>query len=311
MLTELHIEQLGVIAELDLVLGPGLTALTGETGTGKTMLVEAINLLVGGRADATLIRPGASEARVEGRFELDGGELVLARVIPSDGRTRAYVNGRLATAGTLAEEGARLVDLHGQHAHQSLLAPSVQRAALDRFGAVDLGPLRAMRGRLTELDAELAALGGDTRGRAREMDLVRFQVGEIDAAGLGDPDEDRLLEALEDRLAGAVAHREAALRAVAALTDDDGSVDSLAAALSSIAGHAPFSADEVRLRSLLEELHDAAGELRSTAEAIEEDPQRLADVRSRRQQLRELCRKYGDTLLDVIEFRDVASGAVG
>src|SRR5262245_55225886 len=110
------------------------------------MLVEAISLLVGGRADATLIRPGASEARVEGRFDLDGEELVLARVIPSDGRTRAYVNGRLATVGTLSEQGARLVDLHGQHAHQSLLSAAVQRAALDRFGGVDLGPLREVRG---------------------------------------------------------------------------------------------------------------------------------------------------------------------
>jgi DNA repair protein RecN (Recombination protein N) len=307
VLTELHIEQLGVIAELDLVLGPGLTALTGETGAGKTMLVEAISLLVGGRADATLIRPGASEARVEGRFDLDGEELVLARVIPSDGRTRAYVNGRLATVGTLSEQGARLVDLHGQHSHQSLLSAAVQRAALDRFGGVDLGPLREVRGRLTELDAELAALGGDARGRAREIDLLRFQVGEIDDARLDDPDEESALESAEDRLAGAVAHREAALRAVAALTDDDGTVDSLGIALSSIIGHAPFAADETRLRSLLEELHDAAADLRGSAEAIEEDPERLAEVRARRQQLRELCRKYGDTLLDVMAFRQAAA----
>ncbi|MSY76168.1 MAG: AAA family ATPase, partial [Actinobacteria bacterium] len=109
MLTELHIEDLGVISTLDLVLGAGLTALTGETGAGKTMLVEAISLLVGGRADASIVRHGASEARVEGRFVVGDDEFVLARVIPSDGRSRAYLNGRLATVATLAEVGAKLV----------------------------------------------------------------------------------------------------------------------------------------------------------------------------------------------------------
>ncbi len=106
MLHELHIESLGVIERLDLVLGAGLTALTGETGAGKTMLVEAISLLVGGRADAMMVRPGASEARVEGRFVVGDDEYVVARVIPADGRSRAYVNGRLATVSNLVELGA-------------------------------------------------------------------------------------------------------------------------------------------------------------------------------------------------------------
>src|SRR3954462_870343 len=126
-----------------------MTVLTGEAGPGKTMLVEALELLVGGRADPLLVRPGAEAAEVEGRFELDGEEVVLARVIPADGRSRAYVDGRMgpagggrrATAGALAEPGARLVDLHGQHDHQSLLAAAVQREALDRFASIDLEPL--------------------------------------------------------------------------------------------------------------------------------------------------------------------------
>ena len=140
MLTELRIENLGVIEQVSLVVGPGMTALTGETGAGKTMLVEAIELLVGGRADALVVRAGADEAVVEGRFVVDDDEVVLGRVVPRVGRSRAYVDGRLAPASALAEWGARLVDLHGQHTHQSLLAAATQRDALDRFAGVDLEP---------------------------------------------------------------------------------------------------------------------------------------------------------------------------
>src|SRR5687767_7111034 len=148
MLTELAVENLGVIADLSLVLGPGMTALTGETGAGKTLLVEAIELLVGGRADPVLVRPGADEARVEGRFVVGDDELVLARVVVREGRSRAYLDGRMATASALSEAAQRLVDLHGQHTHQSLLSAAAQRRALDRFGAVDLAPLHDARARM-------------------------------------------------------------------------------------------------------------------------------------------------------------------
>src|SRR5688572_16875629 len=161
-----------------------MTALTGETGAGKTVLVESIELLVGGRADPILVRPGAGEATVEGRFVDGDDELVLSRVIPRDGRSRAYVNGRLAPASALAEHGAGLLDLHGQHAHQSLLSAASQRAALDTFAGVDLGSWVAARRRVRELEEALVALGGDDRVRAREIDLLRFQVAELEAAGL-------------------------------------------------------------------------------------------------------------------------------
>ena len=304
MLLELHIESLGVIERLDLVLGGGLTALTGETGAGKTMLVEAISLLVGGRADASMVRPGATEARVEGRFVLGDEEYVVARVIPADGRSRAYLNGRLATAGNLAELGARLVDLHGQHAHQSLLTAAAQREALDRYARTDLGPLRAARARLTEIDAALAALGGDSRVRAREVDLLRFQATELDAAELTSVDEEETLAAEHDVLARAAEHRDAAGGAVGALTDDGGALDSLGSAVRALSGRAPFDEAEQRLRSLVAEVGDLAADLRRRAEEIEEDPARLDAVRARMQLLRDLRRKYGDTLADVITFRD-------
>lgn len=305
MLIELQIENLGVIERVDLVLGEGLTALTGETGAGKTMLVEAIELLVGGRADAGIVRHGAGEARVDGRFVVDDGaggerEVVLTRIVPAEGRSRAYVDGRASTATALAELASQLVDLHGQHAHQSLLAGSAQRAALDRYGRIDLGPLRTARTRIAELDAALADLGGDERARAREIDLLRFQVGELDAAGIDDPDEDERLAAEESVLADAVAHREAAAAALEVLVADDAARDLLAQALARLDDRSPFAPIATRLTDLLAELEDVTAELRDSGESIEEDPERLAQLRERRHVLRELRRKYGADLAEVM-----------
>ena len=310
MLHELHIESMGVIETLDLVLSPGLTAFTGETGAGKTMLVEAINLLVGGRADPSVVRAGAAEARVEGRFVVGDDEYIVSRVIPTDGRSRAYVNGRLATATTLAELGARTVDLHGQHAHQSLLSTAAQRDALDRFCATDLEPLRAARARLTEIDASLAALGGDHRSRAREVDLLRFQVGELAAAAITGADEDERLTAEEDVLADASAHREAGQSAHAALIGSGdvtaAAVDHIGVAIRALTGRSPFEDFASRLHALAAELTDVGHDLRSFTEGLDEDPQRLAEIRERRQLLRDLRRKYGDSLDDVISFQHEA-----
>lgn len=307
MLTELHIENMGVIESLDLIVDQGLIALTGETGAGKTMLVEAINLLVGGRADATVIRPGASEARIEGRFVDGDSEVVLCRVVPLDGRSRAYVNGRLATVANLAEYGTGLVDLHGQHAHQSLLGASAQRQALDHYSGVDLTPLREARARLTEIHANLASIGGDERARAREIDLLRYQVQEISSATLAEPDEDSGLSKEEDLLADSVAHREALWQAVAALTDDGGANDAVGTAVFALGHREALSELSARLRGLQGELDDVSSQLRLTAESIEENPQRLEEIRQRRQLLVDLRRKYGETLFEVIEYGDEAA----
>lgn len=315
MLVELAVTDLGVIADLSLVLSPGTTALTGETGAGKTLVVTAIDLLVGGRADPSVVRPGAGEARVEGRFvDAAGEEVVLARVVPAEGRSRAYVDGRLAPVAALAERGAALVDLHGQHAHQSLLAPATQRAALDRFGGVDLSPLVAAKARLAEVDAALAALGGDARARARELDLLRFQVDELDRAALDDPDEEARLAEEEELLAGAAASREAAATAHDALLEDGGAADALATALAAVAGRAPFADIESRLRSAAAEIAEAGADVRAAGEAIADDPERQEELRTRRQLLRELRRKYAayvasgqhSTVADVMAYADEA-----
>ncbi len=305
MLSELRAENLGIIVELQVRLGSGLTVITGETGAGKTLIVDALELLCGGRADPQLVREGAAEARVEGRFEDGAEEVVLARVVPADGRSRSYVNGRLATVAELAECGRRLVDLHGQHAHQSLLAPVEQRTLLDRFAGAKaqaaLAELRAARAEWRRLADELASLGGDERSRAREVDLLRYQMAEIDAAAIAGPDEDARLLAEEELLADAEAHREALATAYREL--EGAGEDALGAALSALVGRAPFEALASRLRLLQAEMQDAAHDVRTTQESIVADPQRLQAVQTRRALLAELRRKYGSTLDDVIEYQ--------
>ncbi|HLG91485.1 MAG TPA: hypothetical protein VKY15_00705, partial [Acidimicrobiales bacterium] len=247
---------------------------------------------------------------VEGRFELGDDEIVISRVIPRAGRSRAWINGRMAPVAALAEMGARLVDLHGQHAHQSLLEPAGQRAVLDGFARIDKGPVTAAKARLRQVEEAIASLGGDPRSRAREIDLLRFQVDELERAGLHDDEEDARLAAEEERLAGASSHREAAEVGLAILTGDGvveaegrvpvrGAADAIGAVLSTIAGRPPMASVEARLRALAAELADVASELRRVTELLDDDPERLDAVRARRAVLRDLQRKYGDTLAEV------------
>ena len=307
MLAELRVSNLGVIEEVTVVLGPGMTALTGETGAGKTLIVDAIGLLLGAGADPVVVRPGATEATVEGRFVAAGGEeTILCRVIPATGRSRAYVNGRMAGAAQLTEVGSSLVDMHGQHAHQTLLRPAVQRALLDRFGDIDTDEVQEARAELRRVEEAQAAIGGDARNRAREADLLKFQLAELDAAMLDSPDEDEALRDEEARLGDAAALREAAARVRQILTEDDGISDRIGEALGVLSGKEPLGELRDRLASAAEEMADLARDARSAEETFEDDPQRLAEVSSRRQVISELRRKYGETLADVISYRDEA-----
>jgi DNA repair protein RecN (Recombination protein N) len=310
MLVELRVKDLGVIDEVTLDLRAGMTALTGETGAGKTLIVEALELLVGGRADPVLVRPGAEQALVDGRFVVDDEEIILARAVAVKGRSRAWIDGRMAPVSALAEAGARLVDLHGQHAHQSLLDPAMQRRSLDVFCAIDLTPLTEARAAVRALVAELDGLGGDERARAREIDLLRHQLTEIDGAGLGDLDEDFVLAAEEERLSEADAHRDAAGAALAALDAGDGptaasprggggALDLIGVAHGALAGRAPLVSLAGRLAGLQAEAADLATELRAVVDTWEADPERLAEIRTRRNLLHELSRKYGEGVAGV------------
>ncbi len=314
MLRELSVRALGVIDEIVLDLGPGMTALTGETGAGKTLVVEALQLLVGGRADPGLVRPGCDAALVEGRFEgvgsgdpAGGDEMILAREVPAQGRSRAWCNGRMATAASLAETGSELLDLHGQHDHMTLMTPQGQRCALDSYAGVDPAPLRAARSELAGVADRIAALGGDPDERQREADFLRYQIDELRRACIDDPAEEEALAMREELLAAADAHRESAQRALLSLgtgsagTDpglgiSTSASDSIASAIAALAGHRPFDHLDERLRALADGLADVGHDLRVAYEAIEDDPEQLGQVRARRQLLFDLARKYGGSL---------------
>ena len=311
MLSELVVSDLGVIEHGSVVFGNGMTALTGETGAGKTLVVEAIALLLGGRSETHLVRVGCAEARVDGRFHRVDGEvaedIVLSRVVPRTGRSRAYVDGRPVPVSVLIEIGATLVDLHGQHAHQSLLAAGTQRASLDAFGGIDIAELRVVRAQVRALIDEQASLGGDERSRAREIDLLQFQIREIDEAKVDGLDEGAELSRLEAVLADAAAHREAGSAAVDALSGDGGARETISQALRLLGAREPFSSVGARLRSVAAEVGDLAESIRDLAEGIDDDPATLDATRRRRQKLRDLQRKYGEDLEAVLRFRADAS----
>jgi DNA repair protein RecN (Recombination protein N) len=312
VLTELHVRDLGVIEDLTLSFGAGMTALTGETGAGKTLLVEALQLVLGGRAQPGLVRAGASEAVVEARFEVGAGadgeggrEVILARAVPAEGRSRAWVDGRMAPVGALGDAAAELVEIHGQHEHRALVTPGAQRSVLDAFAGTDLGTVHALRDELRALDDALAALGGDVQQRAREADVLRYQVAEIAGARVEDPDEEAALRREEERLADSGAYREAALGALELLEPsgaDGGALDALGRVALVLGGREAFDGYRNRVAQAAVELSDVARALRDELEGAEDDPPRLAEVQERRRLLGELRRKYGEDLSAVLAY---------
>jgi len=307
LLIELQVSNLGVISELSVRPGAGMTAVTGETGAGKTLIVGAIALLAGGRADASMVRSGADEAVVDGRFLINGDEVVLTRVIPASGRSRAYRNGRPVTAAELADIGAGVVEIHGQHVHQELLSASAQRRALDTFAGIDTGPLDDVVSTVRRLQAEIEVCGGDERTRARTLDLLTFQLNELDEAGLDDPNEDDRLQALESRLGDADALRAAGSGALADLAGDGAARDQVASAHVTLAGvphDEGLAAIARRLAALVIEIDEVVGDLRHQTDGLVDDPARLSAVQQRRRVLTGLRRKYGATLGEVITERE-------
>jgi DNA repair protein RecN (Recombination protein N) len=322
MLTHLHISGFALIDEVDLTLGPGMTVITGETGAGKSIVVDAMGLLRGARAGADVIRTGRDEARVEaiialpsdgparaalvedGREDLEDG-LVVRRVVARQGRGRAHLGGALATAGDLAKHVAGLIDVASQHDQQSLTDPGSQLAILDAF-AENEGALDEMAGAyaaLAEARVALETFSNDARGRAEREDLLRFQLGELDAAApvAGEDDELRVeLARLKnaERFFGATSRGEDVLYAA------DGAVaERLAAVAHELA---PLATLDPALEPLAERLEgaravveDVARDLGRYARGIRSDPARLAEIEERLHLLQRLCRKHGGTVADL------------
>jgi DNA repair protein RecN (Recombination protein N) len=344
MLQELNVENLLLIERAQLRLAPGLNVLTGETGAGKTVLAHALDLLLGGRARSGIVRPGASEAYVEGVFDLpdslrselaerlpdDAEEIVLARRLSSDGRTRAYLNGRSATVTELRDLGSRLVSFYGQHEHRKLTLAGAQLEILDAL----CGPDHALRLRACaktyaetrSLAAELDALRELSTARERELALLEHELSEIDDARLEQREYDELL-AVRARLSRVDALRLAASVGADALAPEDpsGSLGSsqlmagAVGALDALAGVDPsLDAIAERMRALVIESEDLSAELRSYREQTIGEDGSLDTIEERLASIERLVRKHGGTLAAVLDYaaaararRDQLTGAEG
>ncbi|NML54414.1 DNA repair protein RecN [Streptomyces sp. R302] len=341
VLEEMRIRSLGVIDDAVVELSPGFTAVTGETGAGKTMVVTSLGLLLGGRADPALVRIGAGSAVVEGRItlppgapaaarareagaELDEGALLVTRTVSAEGRSRAHLGGRSVPVGLLAELADELVAVHGQTDQQGLLKPARQRGALDRYaGEAVSGPLAAYGEayrRLRAVTTELDEITTRARERAQEADLLRFGLAEIEAVAPR-AGEDEELAAEAERLGHAEALASAAALAHAALAgnpEDPESVDATTLvggagrALEAVRSHDPALAalaDRAGEISIL--LADVAQELAGYADDLDADPLRLAAVEERRAALTQLTRKYGESVTAVLAWAEESAERLG
>lgn len=324
MLEELYIRDIGVIDDVTLRLEPGLTVVTGETGAGKTMVVSALQLLTGSRADSDQVRHGAGLALVEGRFRppppgadewLREGddELVVSREIASAGRSRVRVSGRLAPVSALSQLTGAIVELHGQSDSARLAESAVQRELLDRSGGAELSSARtdyqeAYRAWVA-MREELEALRGGERDRAREADRLAFELSEIDAVDPS-PGEEAEIDAELRRLEHAEALIASATAAASAVADDGGARDALGSAVAAL--RAVEGVDDkletlrARAEGVAAEAQDLALELSAYTDEIELDPGRLEELRSRRMALAGLLRKYGPDAAAVVAYAEEA-----
>ena len=307
MLRFLRIRNLAVIESVDVEFEPGFNVLTGETGAGKSILVEAVGLLLGGRASADLVRTGESQATIEALFETDEGELVVRREISSQGRSRSFVNGALATAAALRDLSQRLVELHGQHEHQALLDPATHLPLLDAYAGLDAQCARtaAAWSALRALRDQLDRSRMDAREKAARLDLIAFQLGEIDKAGPA-PGEDEELAAARQVLANAERVQRLCEESYASLYESDGAVlaglGGVWKRVGELAALEPQFVPYVEARDAIKsQLEDLAFFLRSYADGIDASPGRLQQVEDRLALLERLKRKYGPTLQEVID----------
>jgi DNA repair protein RecN (Recombination protein N) len=328
-LQELRIKNLAIIDELVLEFSRGLTILTGETGAGKSIILGGLSLILGERADASVVRTGCDAATVEAIFSIgearnlkdflsEGGfaqdesadELIVRREVSRSGKNRCFINGRVAPLYQVQSLGDKLVDLHGQHQHQSLLSPETQLEVLDAFGDCDScrEAYRAQLAVFRRLATDYRRLQMSAQERERLKDSLRFQINEIEAARLS-PDEDESLERERNRLLHAEKLGTGLSEAYDLLYEGEksaapvtGSLDQIQSRLAELAAIDPALAP---LRDKAEELRisaqDLAFELRALADKIEDNPQRLEQLEQRLEEIKRLKRKYGSTISEIVQ----------
>jgi DNA repair protein RecN (Recombination protein N) len=331
MLNSLRIKNLALVSDLTLELQPGFNAVTGETGAGKSILIGALSLVLGERADRTLIRAGADNCTVEAVFDVsqlrtslagfldenglepcESGQLVLKRTFTAAGTNRQFINGSATTLDKLAALGDRLVDIHGPHDHQSLLHPARQLAILDAFGGLleereAFGKLVLQR---AALESEKAALIVDEKTYAQQLDLLRFQVREISDARL-QPGEDALIEAEYQRTANAAKLLQLSQAALDLLAENETALLTEAGIVGRTLGELHrIDPGAARLVDLHEQatanLRELQTELARYADKVDVDPARLLELEERLNLLNSLKRKHGPTLMDVAAFGEEA-----
>jgi DNA repair protein RecN (Recombination protein N) len=328
MLRHLRVTNFAILSDVSIELGAGMNVLTGETGAGKSLIVEAVNLLRGGRASADIPRTGAEEAVVEAIVEVpadlratveqvldaaglpkgdDDGEVFIRRVIARGGRSRTYVNGALTTAAKLADLGALLIDLSGQHEHQGLVDPARHLEIIDALAA-EPGLVHAVRAaweQITSLRAALSQLGGEQRDREARLDFLRYQIDELDAISpvAGEDaklDSERQTLAAVDQLSSAARLSEELLYGA-----QDCAHDRVARAMRELDKAQRFDPRLGDIARIVNEaktlLAEAATELRHYADKLDGDPERLAWIDDRLATLRRLMRKHGGDLTSVLD----------
>ena len=331
MLLELRIENLLLIERAELRLGPGLNAITGETGAGKTILAHSFDLLMGGKARPQIVRPGAGEAYVEGVFELpDGllddpelgaiaerlpegsGEVAIGRRVSASGRTSAFLAGRSASAPELQALGSRLLAFYGQHEHRKLTLSAAQLETLDGFAGTEhlerRAAYRAAHAEVVRIERELTQVREREGARERDLDILRYELEEIEAAK-PDPAEEAELAPERERLRHAESLRGAAAGALSAVGGEDGgAAEALGGAEAALAAQEGVDPQLDRLaesaRGLRVELQELASDLRGYAEGIEAEPGRLEQVEERLDALDRLKRKHGGTIESVLAHAD-------
>lgn len=336
MLETLRIQNFALIDTVEVAFRAGFNALTGETGAGKSIIVGALNLVLGARASAEVLRKGADRATIDAAFHLpkpgrhlarlleqheiplEEDTLLLSRVVGADGRSKAYAGGKLIPVAVLAEIGDELVDLHGQHEHQSLLKGDRQLELLDAYAGTE-GAAEDLRGRVSALRATermIEQIASDDRDRTRQLEFLRFEVEEIDAAGIT-PGEDEDVKSRLNRITNAERIYTLANEAYALLYDRDeaSTTDTLNAAvhaLHELAGIDPqFEALAQQAMETQAALEALSSEVRIHTEQVEYDAQELDELNRRSVFLRDLKRKYGATLEDVLAYRARAAEELG